>query len=841
MSHKIKPVDLDEIFADELRMIQKRRDWVAGRFKHLPAMLNVAPLDVQLVLDGEPGSGEDQAPPAAEDGEDGKVRIALEQSDLDLAGLALSGGGIRSAAFGLGVLQALGRAGVFRRIDYLSTVSGGGYIGSALSATAYASWGDFAFDNVEDQPDTAAAPREIQDSPTVRHIRNYSNFLAPRGLKDWIDSFSLLARGIITNALVIAPYLLLFAAVTLVYNPTRESLVSFGPHYLAGISGIPADSRIAKSLGAFAWPAIVATLLAAFFLIWSNRRSSKKGELASEFAGISARAGGIGLIVLAAFILLSLQTELLAWLLKPPQIGAPPLGSPRFLVLVKAALLASPMVVFLVSNFGDRLAQAAREEATKLTGVLAKQGSKLALLAGAAALPLMLWLAYLRVVYWGLKCRESADACLPWAQELIFSDRHWQSGMPLQRDYLAAGVLSLAAAVLWLATTWLRPNAYSLHRLYRDRLARAFVVHPNREDKARPGDRDMLYRLRISDLVRKSKDDSGERFVHGPYPLMNTALNVQSSAQVNRRGRNAEFFVFTPLHAGSPATGYVPIKAMEKADDNLNLAAIMAISGAAANSNMGANTIRPLSTTLALLNVRLGYWLPNPKRLILGKFRNSRTMFLLKEMTSSLDENTDRVLLTDGGHIENLGIYELLRRRCKVIVVADAEADAGMNFPSFIALQRYARIDLGIRIDLPWQAIAKTTRAVMAANAGQGEMPPDQKGPHAALGIVHYDNNTQGYLLYLKSSLTGDENDYVRDYGRRNPSFPHETTADQFFSEEQFEAYRALGFHVAFDALTGKADIVMPDGKLQGINGPFGKKRAATATPVSTLAAILGL
>ena len=835
MSHKIKPVDLDEIFADELRMIQKRRDWVAGRFKHLPAMLNVAPLDVQLVLDGEPGSGEDQAPPAAEDGEDGKVRIALEQSDLDLAGLALSGGGIRSAAFGLGVLQALGRAGVFRRIDYLSTVSGGGYIGSALSATAYASWGDFAFDNVEDQPDTAAAPREIQDSPTVRHIRNYSNFLAPRGLKDWIDSFSLLARGIVTNALVIAPYLLLFAAGTLLYNPTQASLVRFGPQFLDGISSIRADSWPIRSVGAFAWPALTAALLAAFFLIWSNRRSSKKGELASEFAGISARAGGVGLIFLIAFILLSLQTGLLAWLLSPPAKGIAVPGAPHFIALVKSAFLASPLVVFLVSSFGDRLAQAAREETTKLSGMLTKQGSKLALLAGAAALPLMLWLAYLRVVYWGLQCAATPGICLPWVQKLTLFGWHWKS------DYFAFGVMFLAAAVMWLATAWLRPNAYSLHRLYRDRLARAFVVNSNREDKARPGDRDMLYKLRISDLVRKSKDDPKERFIHGPYPLMNTALNVQSSAQVNRRGRNAEFFVFTPLHAGSPATGYVPIKAMEKADDNLNLAAIMAISGAAANSNMGANTIRPLSTTLALLNVRLGYWLPNPKRLILGKFRNSRTMFLLKEMTSSLDENTDRVLLTDGGHIENLGIYELLRRRCKVIVVADAEADAGMNFPSFIALQRYARIDLGIRIDLPWQAIATTTRAVMAANAGKGAMPPEQKGPHAALGIIHYDNGTQGYLLYLKSSLTGDENDYVRDYGRRNPSFPHETTADQFFSEEQFEAYRALGFHVAFDALTGKADIVMPDGKLQGINGPFGKKRAATATPVSTLAAILGL
>ena len=64
------------------------------------------------------------------------------------------------------------------------------------------------------------------------------------------------------------------------------------------------------------------------------------------------------------------------------------------------------------------------------------------------------------------------------------------------------------------------------------------------------------------------------------------------------------------------------------------------------------------------------------------------------------------VYVTDGGHIENLGLYELLRRRCKLIVVVDAEADPTMDFPSFIDLQRYARIDLGIRIRIPWKEIS---------------------------------------------------------------------------------------------------------------------------------------
>ncbi len=180
-------------------------------------------------------------------------------------------------------------------------------------------------------------------------------------------------------------------------------------------------------------------------------------------------------------------------------------------------------------------------------------------------------------------------------------------------------------------------------------------------------------------------------------------------------------------------------------------------------------------------------------------------------MTSGLDENLDLVLLTDGGHIENLGIYELLRRRCKLIIAVDAEADPAMQFNSLISLERYARIDLGIRIELPWSGIAETTSAIMAANTKREKLPKEQKGPHAALGKIYYDDGSVGHLLYLKSSLSGDENDYIRDYAARNPSFPHETTADQFFSEEQFEVYRALGFHAAHGVLSRDASVAFLD------------------------------
>ena len=195
--------------------------------------------------------------------------------------------------------------------------------------------------------------------------------------------------------------------------------------------------------------------------------------------------------------------------------------------------------------------------------------------------------------------------------------------------------------------------------------------------------------------------------------------------------------------------------------------------GPAASSNMGSNSIRALTPTLALLNVRLGYWLKQsalrrghcpaaaPLHAALFCGRRSRAVSY---------ENSDGVYLTDGGHIENLGVYELLRRRCKVIIVVDAEADAAMNFASLMTLQRYARIDLGVRIDLPWTPIA-SARVPDGANADKAGASPARPTSattlpashvHVAIGTIDYGGDEQGYLVYVKSSLNGDENDYIR-------------------------------------------------------------------------------
>jgi hypothetical protein len=405
---------------------------------------------------------------------------------------------------------------------------------------------------------------------------------------------------------------------------------------------------------------------------------------------------------------------------------------------------------------------------------------------------------YLDITYWGLCINGRGLSCVPpaWLGAAAHRAFDW-TGQPATALYLAAAIF------FFFLTLLMQPNANSLHPLYRDRLAKTFLFNPKRQ--LGRSDMDLEdYRPRLSQITS----------LYGPYHLINTALNVQASKTANRRGRNADFFIFSPKFVGSKSTDYVATEDTEKVAIGLDLATAMAASGAAVSSNMGAQSIRPLTATLALLNIRLGYWLRNPLRVpmaaagnaagglhFIGDFVRVRNFFanyyFLGEVFGKLSERRKSVYLTDGGHIENLGIYELLRRRCRIIIAVDAEADAQMAFGSFNTLARYALIDLGIRIDLPWQQIADESLATGKAIDSKSAAPKDN-GPHCAIGEICYPGGRKGILVYIKASLTGDENDYVFDYRKRNNAFPHETTLDQWFSEEQFEAYRALGFHAAY-------------------------------------------
>jgi hypothetical protein len=457
-----------------------------------------------------------------------------------------------------------------------------------------------------------------------------------------------------------------------------------------------------------------------------------------------------------------------------------------------AAWLApfAAIIAFLGRKLGEVI-KSATESSTKrgqVPGYIAKGVIYLA----AAALPLLLWAIYLELSYRGIKDQAGHYHAPAWLEQssVIFGKSAVHIG------YFYASV----AAVLGLVSLLLRPNANSLHALYRDRISKAFLFR----SKRRFANNEELEQqhVKLSELSAK----------FSPYHLINAALNIQASKTANRRGRNADFFLFSRNFIGCQATGYVDTTDVEHLVPELDLASATAVSGAAASSSMGSETIRPLTPTLAILNIRLGYWLRNPNRLASAKraWNPFVNFYFPAELLGRLNEDWKSIYLTDGGHIENLGLYGLLKRRCKVIIAVDAEADSQMSFSSLMVLQRYARIDLGVRIELPWQEIRDVALETGKKIDETGKCPP-LPGPHCAIGEIEYPGGRKGILVYIKASLTGDENDYILYYKQRYGRFPQETTLDQLFTEEQFEAYRALGFHAAYDLFDKRANFAHLD------------------------------
>jgi hypothetical protein len=714
------------------------------------------------------------------------------KTTFDTIGLALSGGGIRSAATCLGSIQALQASGKLKNVDYLSTVSGGGYLGCCLAANLSGN-GNFPFSNETNDCN------DLQDSAAVKYLRDHTNYLMPAGFADFLASVGVILRGLTASASLTLGPIFLLAGLTAYLFRIDDPIESW--------FGIGGNFKLTLT---------AATLFLLYLLALAMYRSvlNSEGKSPYEFRDLTSTLTVSGIWIVGILFVIELQPLAIhaIWVKEGGYTGS---------IVVAVTSLSKILAPFagLVAAFAGwfvEVAKANDQQQTKLS-VVRSITSRAALWIAALVLPLLLWQLYLSLASAAIPNGASYEHAFNWIA-------------PFGDDI---ALLYIVVGVVLFATSWvLEPNANSLHRLYRDRLGDAFLfLAPIGNDE----------NVNSVDRMKLSALEVGLT----PYLLVNTALNIQRSEYANKRARDADFFMFSRDYIGSRATGYVPTQTMETAIPTLDLATVMAVSGAAASSNMGASALKPLAFTLALLNIRLGYWMPNPslfKDVRVGFAGNEvakqnwrkylRSIFYLwSEMLSTLDETNDAVYLTDGGHIENLGVYELLRRRCGLIIVVDAEADPALRFPSFMALQRYARLDLGVRIELPWQEIRArytTFNNGLSNSEKTGELNARSHGCHAAVGTIVYPDAPPGKIIYLKSTLTGDENDIVLNYKRKYPAFPHETTTDQFFAEEQFEAYRALGFHAMIQFLEGD-DIVA------GLNGKRIRSKVERARAVARL------
>jgi hypothetical protein len=375
----------------------------------------------------------------------------------------------------------------------------------------------------------------------------------------------------------------------------------------------------------------------------------------------------------------------------------------------------------------------------------------------------------------------------------------WSGGNPHAFVYVVTALAVFGGLALLLS--WrVDVNEFSMHNFYRNRLVRCYLGASNKTPLSQ---RDRLTNFSQDDDIpltafRHDYTDSNgtePKPYLGPLPIINAAINL-ATPDTGKQERRADSFVFTPYYCGFH-TGADSTEAAEDAAqqhflstqeycDPLSLGHVFTVSGAAASPNMGYHTSGAVALLMTIFNVRLGWWFPNPAETYKDKWSPRVGILpLVRELFALADKNYSFVYVSDGGHFENLGVYELLRRRCRYIICCDAEEDGEFCFGGLGGLVRKARADFGIEIQIDPRSIARRNER------GDSEV-------HCAVGNIWYpESDLTGTLLYLKSSVTGDEPADILQYRAAEKKFPHQTTGDQFFSESQFESYRRLGYHIA--------------------------------------------
>ena len=358
----------------------------------------------------------------------------------------------------------------------------------------------------------------------------------------------------------------------------------------------------------------------------------------------------------------------------------------------------------------------------------------------------------------------------------------------LEGTTLAAFALFVFSVV---ASYFVNVNYFSLNAMYRNRLVRSFLgasnaAAPDRNPFDGFADTD---NLGMHDLLRPNA---------GLFHVVNITLNLTATDNNAWQERKAAPFICTPLHTGGHDVGY---RSSETYCDHISLGTAMSLSGAAVSPNWGYHSSTATSFVMTIFNARLGGWFGNPKHDTAWK-KNGPDSSFRRFVQEALGLTTDKqpfVYLSDGGHFENLGLYEMVRRRCHIIVVCDAGADPSCTLEDLGNAIRKIYIDFGVEIDFERVDVRARDNC------------PPKHGIYCAVGRIRYPDEKakDGKIIYIKPGLYEDAPADVKAYAAADAKFPHDDTLNQWFTESQFESYRALGEH-AIKMMTGLRD---PAGK----------------------------
>lgn len=751
--------------------------------------------------------------------------------DQPTIGLALSGGGVRSATFCIGLLRALAKNGVLRRFDYLSTVSGGGYAGAAFGRLFSA----------KVKPEQVERGLADDQSLLLWWLRGNGRYLVPAGARDLLQTWAGQLRGFIATQFEVTTLAALLSCLIVLphllgYHGSAHSfwwVASLLPAWLAVFMAFaywwsrdPQDGTVFNDTVTCACTALVAA-----YLLWrcvSMPAEVRHGRTAMLVVGTillavplarlwllrgKARPAQdrvrytVGLSTALKYVLLLLAlgaADLLGWYFAD-QVGN---GSPHGSVLTSAGLTAM-LVAVARFTLPALQSQANKKGLTQLPLALLANLCGLLLI----ALLALFWLSTLQ--YFVFMARVSATST--WMHWLVSAFPTFPQTTASQAwlRWVTVFVPCLAYIVLT-GRNLQQINRSSLHAFYRSRIARTYVAVGNSHDHRgaheavrfpaspltdkTPGNAARVKKL--TDLL--DGDDIGlpDYVPHahgGPIHLINCCINQTIDDRTDTYNADRKG-VYLSISALGLEAGTRPARPHAQAASSIrhtSLAEWIAISGAAAGSGMGSLTRTGTAALFFLSGLRLGYWWANH----LGK-KNwwwsylGKTRAALQEMLARFPGLQNPVwYLSDGGHFDNTGVYSLLKRELSVIVLADCGADPSYVFADMENLTRKARIDMDIAIDfIDPASLPISAGAALCARFGTPDsITPDPGSQHLLLAKIRYPGGASGCLLVVKPRLVCDLPLDVAGYADGHRDFPQQSTAEQFFDESQWESYCQLG------------------------------------------------
>ena len=742
-------------------------------------------------------------------------RRRLGQDHFPRFGIALSGGGIRSASFALGVLQALVRRNILRDVDYLSTVSGGGYIGSSLVwwikkhlpplGPTTAEIGPKAGTISSNFPFGAhgSGTNNTLQNAILDYIRFHSSYLVPTRSLDLLSLFAVLIRNafmsilihlgvLVTLMFIVCSVLLVFS--TLLGHITSSATESLDPirTFIPSVSlnsfntDHPVDyvlftifvSALSFSVLVFVVLSIAYSIGTLSYQLRQNRLKDRQSERKLGLKRYSARTTFQR--IFGWNLKISLVLLLLASL---------PLTRTVENQFTLATGTATVALLCIFAPFSPDLFNARRliDKMRRTFGAF-------------------LFLYLVAVIAYSITHQLLKTPFMIWesiGSLSVLGGGRFDGGSVPDADlmfWIYSGTIMVFLPILLGLGFFVNINYLGIHRLYRDRLMELFLPDSNSVLKKKWG----LARNANATIIEEvcTKDDPR------PYHLINANIVLVDSPTTKFRERGGDNFVISPLYCGSDATGWRRSDTyMKKSDPGLTLATAMAISGAAASPYAGAGGVgwtnnRAVSLVMSILNLRLGYWAPHPDPQ--NQWREIPNFIwpgiAFTFLGRWLHEKADVIDLTDGGHFENLGLYELIRRQLEIVVVCDGSADPDNEWGGLALAIERARVDFRATINFLDEDYGLDQ--MLPSRSGDGPLSPRFRLARRGFAVarIEYQSGKSGKLVYIRPTLVAGLSPEVVSYGLGHTLFPHERTSDQFFDERQFEAYRELGVHLGESA-----------------------------------------